>query len=157
MTAEKVKVLNREIERGYADGHSDAEKLQAAAPDMDGATLYEESGKIPHFVAAKTRQNMLTRPAGFVCRSSAGRVVRLLQPYDSDIYPQEPEGLPAQWGFVWPTDPAKALPYIALSTSPYNKGDCCTEDGVAYRSTIDSNVWPPSAYPAGWEAVENHE
>lgn len=153
MTAEKVKTLNREIERGYADGHSDAAKLQAAAPDMDGTALYEESGKIPHFAAAKTRQNMLTRPAGFVCRSSAGRVVRLLQPYDSDIYPQEPEELSAQWGFVWSTDPEKALPYIALSTSPYNKGECCTEDGVAYRSTIDSNVWPPSTYPAGWETA----
>lgn len=157
MTTEKIKTLNREIERGYTDGHSDAVKLQAEASDMDGTTLYEESAKMPSFAAAKARQNMLTRPAGFVCRSSAGRVVRLLQPYDSDIYPQEPEELPAQWGFAWSTDPARALPYIALSTSPYNKGDCCTEDGVVYRSTIDSNVWAPSAYPAGWEAVENHE
>ena len=32
---------------------------------------------------------------GFVCKSSAGRVVRLLQPYDSNIYTGEPEELPA--------------------------------------------------------------
>ena len=43
---------------------------------------------------------MLERKAGFVCRSTAGRVVRLLQPYDSTIYnTQEPEELEAQWGF----------------------------------------------------------
>lgn len=157
MTKEKMEALNQEIARGYADGHSAAVELQAAAPDMDGTTLYEAGGKMPYFAAAKARQNMLTRPAGFVCRSSAGRVVRLLQPYDSDTYPQEPEELSAQWGFVWSTDPAKALPYIALSTSPYNKGECCTEGGAVYRSTIDSNVWAPSAYPAGWEAAEGHE
>ena len=64
---------------------------------------------IPDFQAARTAKNMLERKAGqkdgFVCWSSAGRVVRLLQVYDSEIYPQEPEELPAQWGFVWSTDP----------------------------------------------------
>ena len=101
---------------------------------------------------------MLERKAGmtdgFVCRSSAGRVVRLIQNYDSSIYTQEPEDLPAQWGFVWSTDPEKALPFIAISTSPYMTGDCCTENDIVYRSTIDNNVWAPSAYPQGWEVAE---
>mgnify|MGYP006946912421 FL=1 len=96
---------------------------------------------------------MLERKAGFVCQSSAGRVVRLVQPYDSTIYTKEPEELPAQWGFAWSTDPAKALPFVAMATSPYNKGDCCTEGSKVYRSTLDSNVWSPSAYPQGWEEV----
>ena len=96
---------------------------------------------------------MLERKAGFVCRSSAGRVVRLVQLYDSTIYTQEPEELPAQWGFAWSTDPAKALPFVAMATSPYNKGDCCTEGSKVYRSTLDNNVWSPSAYPQGWEEV----
>ena len=85
--------------------------------------------------------------------SPAGRVVRLLQPYDSTIYTQVPEELAAQWGFVWSTDPAKALPFVAISTSPYKKGDCCTEGGKVYRSTLDNNVWSPSAYPQGWDEV----
>ena len=97
---------------------------------------------------------MLERPVGFVCKSTAGRVVRLIQNYDSDIYPQEPEELPAQWGFVWSTDPAKALPFIVLSTSPYMTGDCCTEEGIAYRSVMDNNIHAPGAYPAGWETVQ---
>lgn len=96
---------------------------------------------------------MLERKAGFVCQSSAGRVVRLVQPYDSTIYTKEPEELPAQWGFAWSTDPAKALPFVAMSTSPYNKGDCCTEGSNVYRSTLDNNVWSPSAYPQGWKEV----
>lgn len=134
-------------------GKADAADLQARSSTMTGTQLYAEEEKIPDFQAAKAVMNMLQRPVGFVCRSSAGRVVKLLQVYDSSIYPQEPEELPAQWGFKWSTDPAKALPFIALSTSPYGKGECCTEGGKVYRSTIDNNVWAPSAYPQGWEEV----
>lgn len=137
----------------YDRGLADAADLQERSSTMTGTQLYAEEEKIPDFLAAKAVMNMLQRPVGFVCRSSAGRVVKLLQVYDSTIYTQEPEELPAQWGFKWSTDPAKALPFIALSTSPYGKGECCTEGGKVYRSTIDNNVWAPSAYPQGWEEV----
>lgn len=135
-------------------GISDAQDLQSRSGEMDGTALYAEEEKIPDFVAAKAAKNMLERPVGFVCKSSAGRVVKLLQVYDSNTYPQEPEELPAQWGFKWSKDPAKALPFVAISTSPYMKDDCCSENGVVYRSTIDNNVWAPSEYPQGWEQVE---
>ena len=137
----------------YDEGRRQALALQEKAPEMTGTELYAEDGNIPSFLAAKATMNMLDRPAGFVCKSTAGRVVRLIQNYDSDIYTQEPEELPAQWGFAWSTDPAKALPFVAMSTSPYNKGDCCTEGSKVYRSTLDNNVWSPSAYPQGWEEV----
>lgn len=138
----------------YNQGRADAQALQAEADSLTGTELNEATSKIPDFRAAAANANMLTRLAGFVCKSTAGRVVKLLQPYDSTIYTQEPEELPAQWGFVWSQDPAHALPFVALSTSPYNKGDCCTEGGTVYRSTMDGNVWAPSAYPQGWEVVE---
>lgn len=137
----------------YDQGRANALTLQSKAADMTGTELYARDGDIPTFAAAVKNSNMLDRSAGFVCRSSAGRVVRLVQPYDSTIYTQEPEDLPAQWGFAWSTDPAKALPFIALATSPYSKGDCCTEGGKTWRSTIDNNVWSPAAYPQGWEEV----
>lgn len=137
----------------YAQGRANAHSLQSKAPEMTGTELYAADRDIPGFTAAVANRNMLERVAGFVCLSPAGRVVRLLQPYDSTIYTQVPEELPAQWGFVWSTDPAKALPFVAISTSPYNKGDCCTEGGVIYRSTIANNVWSPAAYPTGWEEV----
>lgn len=132
-------------------GLTHAQALQAKAPEMTGTELYAQEDYIPDFQAAKAAKNMLERSPGFVCRSTAGRVVRLLQVYDSTVYTQEPEDLPAQWGFVWSTDPAKALPFIAMSTSPYDTGECCTENGHVYRSTMDNNVWAPSGYPDGWE------
>lgn len=137
----------------YNQGRADALALQEAAPAMTGTELYAVEDKIPSFTAAVGNANMLSRSPGFVCRSTAGRVVKLLQVYDSTIYTQEPEYLPAQWGFKWSTDPEKALPFIALSTSPYMTGDCCTEGSKTYRSKIDNNVWAPSAYAQGWEVA----
>lgn len=146
----KERVLARERERGYQD----ALALQKEAPNMTGTELNAVDSKIPDFAAAIRNKNMLEREVGFVCKSSAGRVVKLLQPYDSLIYSQEPEELPAQWGFVWSKDPIKALPYIAISTSPYMKDECCSEGGIIYISTIDNNVWAPSALPTGWKKAE---
>ena len=141
----------------YEEGRRQALDLQSRSPEMTGTELNAEEDKIPSFQAAVKQKNMLDRKAGqtdgFVCKSTAGRVARLIQNYDSDIYTQEPEELPAQWGFAWSTDPAKALPFVAMSTSPYNKGDCCTEGSKVYRSALDNNVWSPSAYPQGWEEV----
>ena len=134
-------------------GKMQAEDLQARADAMTGTELCAEDDFLPDFAAACAKMNMLQRQAGFCCRSSAGRVVRLLQPYDSEIYTAEPEELPAQWGFAWSTDPAKAKPFIALSTSPYGVGDCCSEDGKIYRSLQANNVWAPSAAPSTWEEV----
>lgn len=145
----KERVLKREYDRG----RTAAQQVQARAAEMTGTELYAADDRIPQFKAAKANCNMLQRGAGFVCKSSAGRVVKLLQPYDSSVYTAEPEELPAQWGFLWSDDPEKALPFVAIATSPYNKGNCCTEDGKIYRSRLDGNVAAPSAYPAGWEAV----
>lgn len=137
----------------YEAGRRDALDLQERSKAMTGTEINAEEDKIPSFRESVKVMNMLNRPVGFVCRSSAGRVVKLLQPYDSSIFIQEPEELTAQFGFVWSHDPAKARPFVALSTSPYNTGDCCSEDGRVFRSAMDGNVWAPSAYPAGWVAV----
>lgn len=130
-----------------------AQAVQEKAGDMTGTELNAEATYIPSFTAAVARMNMLDRPVGFVCKSTAGRVVKLLQKYDSTVYTAEPEELPAQWGFVWSKNPEHALPFVAISTSPFNTGDCCLDDGIVYRSTKDGNVWKPSDYPQGWEAV----
>lgn len=145
----KERVLQREYRRGQLA----AQQLQDQAGTMTGTELYAADDRIPRFCAAAAKKNMLERPVGFVCKSSAGRVVKLLQPYDSGIYTAEPEELSAQWGFLWSTDPEKALPFVALSTSPYMTGDCCTEGGKVYRSRIDGNIWGPMAYRQGWEEV----
>lgn len=128
-----------------------AKAVQEKSAGMTGTELNAEDAYIPAFKKALRKMNMKDRPAGFVCKSSAGRVVRLIQPYDSAIYTQEPEELPAQWGFKWSTDPKKAKPFIALSTSPYATGDCCTHEGHVWRSGQDGNVWPPKTTGVNWE------
>lgn len=142
----------------FEAGKAAALALQEKASTMDGTQLNDAGQEIPDFQAAKKVKNMLNRTAGkdngFVCKTSAGRVVRLLQAYDSDTYPQEPEELPAQWSFVWSQDPAHALPFISLATSHYNIGDCCTENGKVYRSNHENNIWAPSEYGAFWDLVE---
>ena len=148
-------MTNKELvlETMMRSGKLIAQSVQSKSADMSGTELNAEADYIPEFKASCALMNMLERPVGFVCKSTAGRVVKLLQVYDSTIYTAEPEELPAQWGFVWSNDPKHALPFIALSTSPYMTGNCCTEDGVVYRSIIDNNVWQPTTYPQGWEAV----
>ena len=99
-------------------GLADAADLQQRSATMDGTALYAEEEKIPDFTAAKAVKNMLERKAGqsdgFVCKSSAGRVCRLIQNYNSDTYPQEPDSaeLAAQWRIVYSTDPKKAKPFL---------------------------------------------
>lgn len=146
----KLRVLQRERDRGRLA----AQEVQSRAADMSGTELNSVEDRIPSFAEAKAKTNMLNRAVGFVCKSSAGRVVKLLQPYDSNIYTAEPEELPTQWGFVWSKDPAHAKPFVAISTSPYMTGDCCIDGDIVYRSLIDNNVYAPYAYPQGWEAAE---
>ena len=147
MPNDKEFVLQAMRETGLAR----AQALQAQAAELTGTELYAAEDFIPEFKAACELKNMLERSTGFVCRSTAGRVVKLLQPYDSSVYTQEPEELPAQWGFVWSTDPAYALPFISLATSPYNTGDCCTHEGHVWRSGQDGNVWAPGSVGVNWE------
>ena len=137
-------------------GREAALVLQEQSLNMTGTELNAKDSYIPDFLAAKDALNMLERRAGqtdgFVCKSSAGRVVRLIQKYDSSIYTQEPEELPAQWRFVWSQDPEKARPFIALATSPYAVGDCCLNAaGKPKRSNIDGNVFDPDANPRYWD------
>ena len=150
--------MNKEI---YFDamkekGKLDAADFQTRSAEMTGTEMYaEEEEKIPTFAAAVALKNMLDRKAGqedgFVCRSTAGRVVRLIQNYDSTVYTQEPEELTAQWRFKWSTDPKKALPFVSIATSPYATGDCCTYEGHVWRSGQDNNTWAPGTVNIDWE------
>lgn len=134
-------------------GAQKARELQANAPNMTGTEMYSMEEYIPDF---DPDRQYLNSEAGYVCRSAAGRIVKLLQPYDSAIHPNQPEELPAQWSFYWSTDPEKALPFISLATSPYNTGDCCIESGKVYRSKMDGNVHAPFDYPDAWDLIEGN-
>lgn len=128
-------------------GKNIVDTFEAKASSMAPDELIEHANFYPDF--NPDRQYLYFSP-GFVCVSPSGNVVKLLQPYDSIIYQQQPEDLPAQWGFVWPTNPKYAKPFIAISTSPYMDGDCCTFEGRVYRSEMNNNVWPPGTVGISW-------
>ena len=138
-------------------GKQIAEAIQSKSAEISGTELNAEKDYIPDFAVVCAKKNMLERKAGFVCKSSAGRVVKLIQPYNSTIYTQEPEELLAQWGFVWSKDPKHALPFIALSTSPYNTDECCTHEGHVWKSGQDGNIWAPGTVGVKWEDLGPEE
>lgn len=124
-----------------------AQSLQEKAPGMTGTGIVAEGAFLPDF---DPKRQYLNYKAGYVCKSPQGNAVKLLQPYDSTIYTQEPEELPAQWGFYWSTDPKEAKPFLASSTSPYMTNDCCTHEGHVWRSGQDNNVWAPGTVNVKW-------
>lgn len=136
-------------------GKRTAEDLQNRASEMMGTELYEESGFIPSFIEVRKKKNMNQREAGFVCLSPKGRVVELITPYDSDAETREPEELLSLWRFKWSKNPKHALPFVALSTSPYGVDECCVgDDENVYASTIKDNIWSPTSQPQYWRKIE---
>lgn len=130
-------------------GKQMAQNLQIEAPNLTGTEIISREDFLPNF---NPERQYLNFPVGYVCKSPDGNAVKLLQPYDSLIYPQSPEELPAQWGFYWSTDPKKAKPFLKLATSPYHKGDCCIFEGHIWRSILSkANVYSPEEHPQGWE------
>lgn len=64
---------------------------------------------------------------------------------DSEASQPEPE----------PETPSTEIPEWTQpdSTNPYNTGDRVMFEGNVYESTIDNNIWSPTAYPAGWQLI----
>lgn len=128
---------------------------QDKAPQMSAEEIFENEEFFPAW--NPQMHNYLHKKAGYVCKSKQGNLVRLIQPYDSSIYTDEPETLTAQWGFYWSKDPKKAKPFVKSATSPYDIGDCCIENDTVYRSTMANNTYAPSEYSQGWEIVPEEE
>lgn len=128
-------------------GKQAALNLQENAASMTSTELNSEDEFIPLF---DNNRQYLIYDVGYICKSAAGAVVELLQPYDSLIYADEPENLSAQWKFHWSTDPQKAKPFLSSSTSTYMLNDCCTYDEHIWQSGQDNNVWAPGTTGVVW-------
>ena len=133
-------------------GKADALDFRTRAAALDGTTVIAEEEKAPDFDAKKDYSGW---PVGAPVRYGE-QVYKLLQPYNAADHPgTNPSTLPALWSITHTKDPKKAKPYVAPNGTSglYETGECCTEGGKVYRSTIDNNSWTPTAYPDGWEAV----
>lgn len=129
-------------------GKQIAEEFELKASNMIDDELHASSIFFPDFNPEK---QYLNYQAGFICISPSGNVVKLLQPYNSTIYTQMPEDLPAQWGVIWTKKPQYAKQFVESSTSPYMEGDCCTYNGHVYKSGMNNNVWAPGTVGIPWE------
>lgn len=65
----------------------------------------------------------------------------------------EPQNTPALWLSVSPSGTIPEFVQPTGSHDAYNIGDQVLFEGVVYESTINANVWSPTAYPAGWKVV----
>ena len=65
-----------------------------------------------------------------------------------------PKDAPSLFARVLVDDDGAVLDWVQPnSTNPYMKGDRVKFEGKIYESLIDSNVWSPTAYPAGWKEI----
>lgn len=131
-------------------GKADAADLRTRAAGLDGTAIIAERAKVPNWKADK---DYSAWPVGAPVRDE-GRTYGLITPHNASHYPDtRPATLPALWSIQHTKDPARAEPYLAPNgqSGMYMTGECCTEGGHVWRSTIDNNVWEPSDYPDGWE------
>ena len=66
-----------------------------------------------------------------------------------------PDKVPALWTPVRKVAGAAPDEWVQPvgASDAYRKGDRVLFQGNVWESTIDANVWSPSAYPAGWKKV----
>lgn len=72
-----------------------------------------------------------------------------------EIFP--PESYTSGWKRVDEPDESGIYPYNQPlgATDAYMKGDKVSFEGAYYQSTIDYNVWSPTAYPQGWTKLDD--
>lgn len=71
-----------------------------------------------------------------------------------DTAENNPENAPSLWQDIEYKDGYRIIPDTLTVTTAFAKGECGWWNGVLYRSLLDSNVYTPAVYPAGWEKVK---
>lgn len=86
-------------------------------------------------------------------RTYEGTLYKCLQAHTSQD-DWTPKAAVSLWAVVLIPDPNVIPDWVQPgSTNAYMKGDKVRYNGKIYQSLIDNNVWPPDAYPQGWEIV----
>lgn len=68
-----------------------------------------------------------------------------------DTEENNPDNAPTLWADISYKDGYRIIPDVLTVTTAFAKGECGWWGDVLYRSLLDSNVYTPAAYPAGWE------
>ena len=70
-----------------------------------------------------------------------------------DTAENNPDNAPDLWQNIEYKDGYRIIPDTLTVTTAFAKDECGWWNGVLYRSLMDSNVYTPAVYPAGWEEV----
>lgn len=68
-----------------------------------------------------------------------------------DTVENNPDNAPTLWENIDYKVGYRIIPETITAGTAFAKDECGWWRDVLYRSLIDSNVWTPEAYPAGWE------
>lgn len=71
-----------------------------------------------------------------------------------DTKENNPYNAPGLWADIEYKDGYRIIPDILTVTTAFAKDEYGWWNGALYRSLLDSNVYTPAVYPAGWEVVE---
>ena len=138
----------------HTAGAADASAIAAksVSGEADGTALIAAEEQIPTW-----RQRDYTDVPIGTPYKYADQVYKLWQAHDATNQPDwTPDKAVSLWDICHTTDPTKAKPYVAPqgTRGMYQIDDVCTEGGKLYRSTMENNVWEPSAYPQGWKTID---
>jgi len=81
-----------------------------------------------------------------------GKLYKVVQAHTSQA-DWTPESTPALFTPAIPVGTVAPWVQPTGAQDAYKIGDRVTFEGKTYESTIDANVWSPTAYPAGWTEV----
>ena len=70
-----------------------------------------------------------------------------------DTAENNPDNAPDLWENLAYRDGIRIIPDVITAGTAFAKDELGWRGDVLYRSTLDSNVWTPEQYPAGWEVV----
>ena len=70
-----------------------------------------------------------------------------------DTAENNPDNAPTLWEDIAYKDGVRIIPETITVGTAFAKGERGWWKDALYESLIDSNVWTPDAYPAGWEVV----
>lgn len=120
------------------------EQAAASLPDKEaseGAALFPRLKGDGSLVSVGTRINW----GGVIKRAAVDL-------WDTDA--NTPDAAPTLWEDIAYKDGVRIIPDTITVGTAFSKGERGWWEDALYESLIDSNVWTPDAYPAGWEAVQ---
>ena len=71
-----------------------------------------------------------------------------------DTEENNPDNAPVLWEDIQYKDGYRFIPEVITVGTAFAKDECGWWNDVLYKSLLDTNVYTPNDYPAGWEIVE---